>query len=135
MNQAAPPATPSVVGRIEHKSDESIILAVEGTDYRLHLVPVGGVGEVGQRVRGLVRIEARRVDVVPAGGWFIEPVYGRPRRVQGRIVGGDVAGNELHLKAGAPVIVKLEPAQKAGDFAIGQMVGFDVKPGATFEQV
>ena len=135
MSQAAPPAAPSVIGRIEHKSDERIILAVEGTDYRLHLVPAGPVGEVGQRVRGTVRIEARRVDVVPAGGTFIEPVYGRPRRVQGRIVGGDLAANELHLKAHAPVIVRLEPAQKAAEFCVGQLVGFDAKAGATFEQV
>ena len=135
MNQAAPPAAPSVVGRIEQKSEERIILSVEGTDYRLHLVPVGAVGEPGERVRGVVRVEARRVDVVPAGGRFVEPVYGRPRRVQGRVIGGDVAANELHLKAGAPVVVKLEAAQQAGAFAVGQLVGFDARAGATFEQV
>ncbi|MEX0885436.1 MAG: hypothetical protein WD009_03255 [Phycisphaeraceae bacterium] len=136
MNQAAPPAAPTVVGRLEEKTDERIVLAVEGTDYRLHLVPAGPIdAAVGARVRGVVRIEARRVDVVPAGGWFIEPVFGRPRRVQGRIVGGDVAANELHLKAGTGLVVKLEPAQSAGDFAVGQMVSFDVKAGATFEVV
>ena len=136
MNQAAPPALPTVVGRIEEKTDQRLVLAVEGTDYRLHLVPAGPVdAAVGQRVRGVVRIEARRVDVVPAGGWFIEPVYGRPRRVQGRIIGGDVHANELHLRAGAPLIVKLELAQKAADFYVGHMVSFDVKAGATFELV
>jgi hypothetical protein len=74
------------------------------------------------------------VDVITAGGRFIEPVFGRPRRVQGRIIGGDVRGNTLTVLAAVPVTVKLMSNQKAGSFAVGQQVSFDVEPGATFEQ-
>ena len=30
--------------------------------------------------------EAKRIDVVTTGGRYVEPVYGRPRRVQGTVI-------------------------------------------------
>lgn len=136
MNQAAPPKLPTVTGRLAEKSDEHIVLHVLGTDYRLHLLTAGPIAaEVGDRITGAIRARARRVDIYPAGGRFVEPVFGRPRRVQGRIVGGDVTANKLYVQCGAAIVADLMPTQNASDFAVGQMVGFDVERGATFEPI
>ena len=113
------------------------MLGLPGTDYRLHLVleidlPAG----VGQRVSGTIHAAARRVDVVPAGGCYIEPVFGRPRRVQGRIVGGHAEGRVLYVKAACPMVCLLtDKRQDVADFAMGQLVSFDVEPGAVFKPV
>ncbi len=128
-------AGPIATGVLVEKSPDKLVLAVPGTDYRLRLVPVGPIqAEVNERVSGIIRAKAQRVDVIPAGGRFIEPVFGRPRRVQGRIIGGDVKANTLTVQACVPITVTLMPNQRAAQFAIGQMVSFDVEPGATFEQ-
>ena len=122
-----------------------VVLALEDTDYQLHLAPAspiaGGVaGRVGKRITGVIRARARRVDVVGAGGRFIEPVVGRPRRVQGAVTAIDPAGNTItvHCAPGCQMVCALtSPGQKAGAFATpgssGTLVSFDVEPGATFE--
>lgn len=131
-----PKTIPTVSGTVEEARDELIVLKLPGTDYRLHLVPTGGVAyAVGQHVTGVVRAQAQRMDVVPAGGRYVEPVFGRPRRVQGRVTGGSVQRNEVYIKAGPGLVVTPMAPQRAGDFAVGQMVSFDVKRGATFEPV
>ena len=137
MDQAAPAALPSVTGWIEEKADDRIVLDIPDTDYRLHLMLPGPLrAEVGEKVTGTIHANAKRVDPIRSGGRFIEPGYGRPRRVQGRIIGGDPAANKLFVHCGgAPFIATLMPSQHATDFAIGQMVLFDVERGATFEPV
>lgn len=132
---ASPTQEPAVIGTVVEISDEKLILAVPGFDYKLHLVPAGPINaKVGDRVTGVVRASARRVDIVPAGGRYVEPVFGRPRRVQGRIVGGSVAENTIFVEAGPKVVARLMSDQKAADFATGQLASFDVEPGATFTQ-
>jgi hypothetical protein len=128
-------AGPIATGVLAEKSPEKLVLAVPGSDYRLHLVPDGAIDAgINDRISGTISASARRVDVIKAGGRYIEPVFGRPRRVQGRIIGGDVKANTLTVLASVPVTVALMPNQKAGKFAVGQMVSFDVEPGARFEQ-
>jgi hypothetical protein len=128
-------AGPIATGVLAEKSPEKLVLAVPGTDYRLQLVPAGQI-ETGlnERISGTIRANARRVDVISAGGRYIEPIFGRPRRVQGRIIGGDPKANTLVVLACVPVTVNLMDHQQAGQFAVGQMVSFDVEPGASFEQ-
>ncbi len=134
MSEAAT-AGPIATGVLAEKSPEKLVLAVPGTDYRIQLVPAGQVDAgVNERVSGTIRANARRVDVISAGGRYIEPVFGRPRRVQGRIIGGDPRSNTLVVLACVPVTVKLMDHQRAGKFAVGQMVSFDVEPSASFEQ-
>jgi len=129
------PKTPPVVaGVVDEVGDNWVQVRVPGTDYRLRLVPAEGLSaKVGEKVAGVVRVQALRMDVIPAGGRYIEPVYGRPRRVQGRVVGGNVDRNEVYVKAGPGVVVTPMAPQRAGDFMIGQMVSFDVRAGATIE--
>lgn len=128
-------APPTVSGKLLEHRDGRIVLALPGTDYRLHLVieiapPVG----VGQKVTGTIHATARRVDVIPAGGSYVEPVAGRPRRVQGRIVGGHLPSRTLYVKAGPTLICSLsDERQQPGDFSIGQLVSFDVEAGAVFK--
>lgn len=134
MSEAAT-ASPVAIGRLVETSAEGIVLAVPETDYRLHLTTAKPLeADLRDKVRGTIHAAARRVDVVPSGGRYVEPVFGRPRRVQGRILAGDPAAGTLTVHAGVPVIARLtDPRQKVGDFSIGQLVSFDVERGARFE--
>lgn len=111
-------------------------LAFANTQYDLHLAPVGTVTcEMGKRILGTIRGEARRVDVVTTGGRYMEPVIGRPRRVQGTVVAVDAGTNTIVVDAGAPVhLVLTAPGQRADRFTVGSLVSCDVHEGATFTQ-
>ncbi len=111
-------------------------LAFANTQYDLHLAPVGAVVcEVGKRILGTIRGEARRVDTVTTGGRYMEPVIGRPRRVQGTVLAVDATANTLVVDAGAPIhLVLTAPGQRADRFGVGSLVSCDVHEGATFTQ-
>jgi len=110
-----------------------IVLALPGTDYRHHLVAEGPVGvEPGRRLAGRIYTRAQRVDIVRAGGRFVEPVFGRPRRVQGRVLAIAPAANTITVHASCPITCELTARQSPRDFQIGQLVSFDVERGARF---
>lgn len=128
-----PTALPVISGVVAVVGEGFFELRIPGTDYRLKLVvDTSFTAEVGEKVSGVVRAQARRMDVVEAGGRFIEPIFGRPRRVQGRVSGGSVTDNTVYVTAGPRVSVTPLAPQRAADFSVGQMVSFDVEPGATF---
>ncbi|MEM6749001.1 MAG: hypothetical protein AAF612_00885 [Planctomycetota bacterium] len=130
---AAFPTGVAVSGVVESCGLEHLVLAVPGTDYRIKLVHQGAELAQGQRARGVIQAQARRIDVIPAGGRFVEPVAGRPRRVQGRVVQVDESSNTVWVKAGPTLgVTPTDARQKAADFAPGAMVSFDVEAGATF---
>ena len=122
-----------------------LVLTPDNSDYKLHLQPGGGSGgklpegiaeKIGQRLIGTVRAEAKRIDVVKSGGKFIDPVFGRPRRVQGRIIASNPAGGTVTISSGdnVPIVCKVTgPGQKAGDFELMSFVACQVQRGATFE--
>ncbi len=114
-----------------------VVVRIPDSDYRLDLKTVSSLGghRQGERVHGIIRAEALRIDVIEAGGRFIEPVYGRPRRLQGRIVGGDPDRQEIWVNVAVPIVCKLDPSQKITEFKTGMMVSFDIRAGATFEVV
>lgn len=111
---------------------QGVKLTFPNTSYELHLVASSAVNTPpGKRVVGTIRARAKRMDVVKSGGRFIEPVFGRPRRVQGTVIAID--GGAVVVDAGVPIHCELtDPRQKPGDFAPGDFVGFDVLDGATF---
>jgi hypothetical protein len=113
-----------------------LVLSFANTSYRMHLVPAGPIrAEVGKRILGVIRARARRVDVVDTGGRYAEPVFGRPRRVQGTIVALRPADNAIVVNAGMPIHCQLTDArQSPADFTLGDLVSFDVLDGATFTQ-
>lgn len=109
---------------------------VPNTNYDLHLRPTAPVSaQPGKRLIGVIHAKARRVDITETGGRFIEPVFGRPRRVQGTIVAVDPEANTITVNAGVPIVCELgDPRKRADAFSPGQFVGFDVLEGATFTQ-
>jgi hypothetical protein len=108
-------------------------MGILGTSYDLYLVPTGVISTpVGKRLIGTIRAEARRVDVVQSGGRYVEPVIGRPRRIQGSIIAVDAPSNTIVVDAGIPIHCTLtDPRQRAEGFGIGQFVSFDAMDGAT----
>lgn len=111
-----------------------IVISFPNTSYQMHLVPVGAISTpVGKRIIGTIRAVARRVDVVETGGKYVEPVYGRPRRVQGRVIGGDDHSRTLIVDAGMPIHCTMtDTRQIPSMIPKGAMVSFDVLDGATF---
>ncbi len=104
--------------------------------YELHLrcEPDASL-EPGKRIIGTIHARARRIDVVGTGGRYVEPVVGRPRRVQGMIVALETATSEIVVHAGVPIHCKpTDPRQKVTDFEVGQFVSFDVMDGASFKR-
>ena len=72
-------------------------VSVPGYAYRVELVLAAGdaaalAGRVGKRIEGSVRGKAQRAWNANAGGCFIEPVWGAPRIVQGRVLAVDEIG-------------------------------------------
>lgn len=109
-----------------------VIIGVPNTSYQIHLVGTAR-GEIGKTIIGTIRAKARRIDVVQSGGRYLEPVYGRPRRVQGSVIA--IEGNSVVVNAGVPVHVEPTDArQTAASFEVGQFVSFDALDGATFTQ-
>jgi hypothetical protein len=116
----------------ESDGQKTVTIAFPDTSYEIRLVSEGDVSTpVGKRIVGTINVRARRIDAVDAGGRFVEPIYGRPRRVQGRVIAVD--GDAIVVDAG--VIVHATPTdgrQSATDFEPGQLVSFDVLKGASF---
>ena len=112
----------------------TVVIEVPNTSYQLHLIPAAPVTTpVGKRTIGVIRAEARRVDVVKSGGRYVEPVAGRPRRVQGAVIAKDASANSITVSAGVPIVLKLTDArQRAEQFAEGDFVSCDVMDGATY---
>lgn len=128
--------SPIAHAHLAERKDGEVVLTIHHTDYQLHLVADNAAVAslpLHEPVHGKITAKARRVDVATTGGRFIEPVYGRPRRIQGRISGIDAAANTITVQTCCPITVTLMPIQKATDFEVGQLVGFDVEKGAAFE--
>lgn len=112
-----------------------VTFAVPNTSYELHLRAIGSIDAApGKRLIGIIRAQARRIDATQTGGQFVEPVMGRPRRVQGTVIA--VVGDAVVVNAGVPIhCTPTDPRQKAEHFSPGQFVGFDVLDGASIQQV
>jgi len=133
-------ATESHIARVRvvEKSDEKLVVGITGTHYQIHLKPTAAVATpVGKRTKGVIRTDVWKVDFVSAGGGaFVEPVYGRPRRVQGRVVGTAPGPNSVIVDGcGCPFVGDLPDRWQAADMKPGIRVGLEVHRGATFEPV
>ncbi len=137
MSRAASPEASWTHGVLVDQTPDQIVLALPGTDYQLHLRVDGEICCAGpnRRIAGLIHARARRVDIVHTGGRYIEPIYGRPRRLQGTIVQTDPAANTITVDCVCKFVCKLGVGQKATVFAEGMLVSFDIEPGAVFVPV
>jgi hypothetical protein len=109
-----------------------VTFLVPNTNYELFLRPASDAApQPGKRLIGMIAVEARRIDVVQTGGQYIEPVTGRPRRMQGTVVA--VHNGALVVDVGTTVhCTPTDPRQSAGDFKPGQFIAFEVKDAAVF---
>lgn len=111
-----------------------LVLDILDTSYKLHLRPTTAPHTpIGKRIIGTIHAKARRIDTVGTGGRYVEPVEGRPRRVQGSVIASDESTNTITVNAGVPIVCTVtDERQKAKQFQKGQFVSFDVLDGATF---
>ncbi len=117
-------------------------VTVPGTAYRLDLVLDGDAAALQQRLaargagavrlNGIVRGRALRAWHATAGGCFIEPVWGTPRIVQGRVLAIDVNANAALVDLAVPAWIAMEASQPAGQWQTGDMLNFYVESGMTF---
>lgn len=120
-------------GYIEQSEPELLVLSIPKSDYRIHLVPTGAIkAAVGDRITGRIEAAARRIDLCYTGGTFVDPVYGRPRNIQGRIRAIQPSDNTLLVQAGVPMYVNVRAPQRAEQFQVGQVIHCAVDRGATF---
>ena len=122
-----------VTGKLLAVEEGMITLGLVNTDYQLQLVVPEDFDQlVGSRVSGRVKANARRVDKIASGGKYIDPVYGRPRRLQGKVVAISREENTITVRGGCAIECSLMEPQKAKDYEIGEIVGFALERGAEF---
>jgi hypothetical protein len=125
------------VGKVLSRDDTSIVFNPQNTTYELKLEIANYDGPIGQRIEGFIVVSARKVYTVPSGGNFIQPIFGPPRIIQGRVKYLDE--KEMVVQAGAPIIVRLPAAENAfdlasGDLMVASLVNVVALPGARFLQ-
>ena len=136
MTKAASPVSDLTTGYLAEVGQDTIVLALANTDYRLHLAVTDLVnGEIDKPISGRITARARRVDPMQSGGRFVEPVYGRPRRIQGTIIATDPQANTISVQCAGrcTFICELVTNQHANEFEVGTLVGFDIERGAKLE--
>ncbi len=80
---------------------------------------------VGKWVSGRIHALARKIDVVSDGGNFVEPLFGRPRHMQGLVLQQNPAENSLLVQTAYKTTVQLPQHQQAADYPAGSRVGWD----------
>ena len=121
---------------VDSIKDGIITLRVPGSNYANSFAIHGDIPATltpGARVRGTIHAPAWKVDSVELGGNYVEPLFGRPRRMQGTILSVNAATNELTVQVGYEATVALPAGAKASDYQPGQRVGWDNIEIPTFE--
>lgn len=126
-------------GILESLNDGELVLAVRGTEYRLHLVPTVPPGEIstplGKRIKGTIHARALRMHPAAGGGGFIEPVWGAPRIVAGTVIAVDPDKRRVLVDVGVPMWVEAPEGQDLGVIREGQLLNFYVESGTRFRPV
>jgi hypothetical protein len=125
-------------GKIIEVNGDRIVFSPSNTTYQLHLHnSAGATVEASDRpVEIFIRVQARKVYTVPSGGNFVQPIFGPPRIIQGRVKFADDRTIVIH--AGATIICELPVADTAIDLdegliQVGRMANVVALPGATFQ--
>lgn len=121
---------------LESLSEDSLVLSIPSTDYRLTLVPAVPAAAIttpiGKRIKGTIHAKALRIHRASGGGQFVEPIYGSPRIIAGRVLACDEASRQVVVNVTVPIIVTTLEHQRFDVFTIGSMVNFYVESGTTF---
>lgn len=130
--------TPSTAANLylTQKADDHLVLNIPSTKYNLHLVAASEVTPNPQgRLTGTIHITAATIDLVSRGGSYIEPLNGRPRRIQGTVAAHLPNTNDLILIAHkTPFLITLPEHLNAADYPPNTRLAVDAQPDATFEQ-
>jgi hypothetical protein len=126
----------AAAGKVTAAGEGKVVFAPAGTNYELHLLCPGYAGPIGKPVRGTIRVTARKLWTVPSGGNWIQPIFGSPRIIQGRVRA--LESTHLVVQGGTTIRVDLPDDDIVYDLAngpisIGVMVNVTALPGATFE--
>jgi hypothetical protein len=110
----------------------------QGTNYEWHLRAEDGfeAPPLNKPTELLIRVQARKVYTVPSGGNFVQPIFGPPRIIQGRVKWVDESGQRIVVHATVPFIIELPAAdtaidQSEGPITQGRMVNVVALPGVT----
>jgi hypothetical protein len=127
-------------GKIIEVKNGLVVFQPSNTNYQIWLnVENDAKSEVSKHpIECFIRVEARKVYTVPSGGNFIQPIFGPPKIIQGRVRYADEKTLVVH--AGVPVIVDLPGVDSAIDLSegriqLGRMANVVALPGARFELV
>lgn len=124
-------------GILESIDDETIMLHLPHTDYRLRLrlpAPAPALrSRVGKRVKGTIRGRALRIHPAAGGGRFIEPMVGEPRIVAGTLRAVDADNARVLVDVGAPMWLDTEAGQSLDGLALGGLLSCYVESGTRFE--
>jgi hypothetical protein len=111
---------------VESIENDLVTLKTPNANYRTTFkCALAGQLVAGKRVSGTVHAPARKIEAVSQGGNYVEPLFGRPRRMQGLVLKQDLAENILTVQTGYEVAVQLPPQQSAADYPVGSRVGWD----------
>jgi hypothetical protein len=123
-------------GRVKRIDGDSVVFIPTGTNYELHLNGGEGTfsGPIDKPIDAVIRVTARKIWTVPSGGNFIQPIFGSPRIIQGRVKWLD--DRRMVVSAGTNFLVELPPSEEAvalanGAVEVGSMVNVTALPGAT----
>ena len=122
-------------GKVSEKRGTAVVFKPANTNYELLLEGVGYEGPINSPVEIVIQMNARKVWTVPSGGNFIEPIFGKPRTIQGRVKA--IEGQTLVIQAGLPIHVTLPTADSAVDLndgavRVGHLINAMIMPGATY---
>ena len=125
----------AAVGKVLSRDETSVVFNPQNSSYELKLQVANYAGPIGQRVEGLISVVARKVYTVPSGGNFIQPIFGPPRIIQGRVKYLDE--REMVIQASTSIVVQLPMDQNAfdlanGDLMVGSLANVVALPGAKF---
>ena len=124
-------------GVLEDVREDRIVLSIPHTDYQLHLVPTVPAAQLrpklGKRVKGTIHAKALRIHPAKGGGRFIEPVWGTPRIVAGKVLSADSDRREAVIDLTVPFVVRTMDEQVFdGILEPGRLVNFYVETGCSF---
>jgi len=124
-------------GKIIEVKTGVVVFQPSNTNYQIWLnVPDATQYQISAHpIECLIRVSARKVYTVPSGGNFIQPIFGPPKIIQGRVKYADE--RTIVVQAGVPIIVDLPAAESAidlsdGKIQVGHMANVVASPGAAF---
>lgn len=121
--------------RLVAHADNHVELSIPATSYRLRLASSSPISQpLGKRIPGIVRCNVWKVDLVSAGGDYIEPVFGKPRRIQGHVIAKSADSIVIRV-CGTPFLGILSDHCKLTPdlIPIGSRVGMDITGDPSFD--